>query len=453
MHDANPGRYLSRNLAAAFLAGPWNESELVDRAGVALRPRPRWVRQLARQVLAAYHHPPTDRPRELARFIELQLDARPGLRPDQQVARVRGWLFAEPTMARMPWAVPEIASVRALAEFVGVSDEELAWFADVRGLERSAGSERLRHYRYVTRERRGRTARVIEQPKPRLKAIQRQILHEILDNVPAGRAAHGFTRGRSVRSHAAEHVGSYVVVRFDLEDFFASVSAGRAYGVFRTAGYPEAVAHALTGLVTNVVPGSFWHSLAHPADPAQIGAHHRLGRRLATPHLPQGAPTSPALANLAAFRLDRRLSGLARAFGAHYTRYADDLTFSGPVTLARGAAVLRRSVSEIAAGEGFRINDAKSTLTTRAGRQRVCGVVVNDHLNVPRGEYERLKAVIHNSITQGPASQNRGGVPDFRAHLLGRIAWVASLNPGHGAKLRAEFDRIEWSLPGSGPVG
>ena len=96
--------------------------------------------------------------------------------------------------------------------------------------------------------------RVIERPKARLKEIQRWILREILAWIPVHDAAHGFVRGRSARTHASVHLGRRVVMRFDLEDFFASVSAARVYGIFRTAGYPEAVAHTLTGLCTNVVP-------------------------------------------------------------------------------------------------------------------------------------------------------------------------------------------------------
>jgi len=208
------------------------------------------------------------------------------------------------------------------------------------------------------------------------------------------------------------------------------------FGIFRTAGYPEAVAYAMTALVTNVVPSAVWQTLPRPLDPGQITAHHRLGRRLATPHLPQGAPTSPALANLAAFRLDRRLSGLAASLELNYTRYADDLTFSGSMRLVRVAGTLRRAVAEISRQEGFTVNDTKSMLATRAGCQRVCGVVVNERLNVPRRDYDVLKAILHNATVHGPASQNRQALPDFRAHLLGRISWVASLNAARGEKLR-----------------
>jgi len=139
---------------------------------------------------------------------------------------------------------------------------------------------------------------VIERPKRRLKEIQRRILCELLDWIPAHEASHGFTRGRSVRSHAREHTGQFVVVRLDLEDFFASIAAGRVYGIFRTAGYPESVAHSLTALTTNVLPSALWHALPRLADPAGIDAHHCLGRRLATPHLRKELRPPPHLRTL-----------------------------------------------------------------------------------------------------------------------------------------------------------
>jgi hypothetical protein len=235
-------------------------------------------------------------------------------------------------------------------------------------------------------------------------------------------AAHGFVRGRSARTHAAPHAGRRVVVRVDLEDFFAGVTAARVFGIFRAAGYPEGVAHVLTGLCTNAVPVS-----------ESVPGHWRLSRRLATPHLPQGAPTSPALANLAAFALDRRLTGLAGAVGATYSRYADDLVFSSDARLRTPVA----AIAEIAHAEGFRVNARKTRVMGRGRRQTVTGIVVNSHPNVPRAEYDALKAILHRASLDGPAGLDP-------AHLLGRIAWVESLNSSRGAKLRERFARIVW---------
>ncbi len=444
MYDARIRGHLARCLADAFLAGIWTAPALVDRAGQALAPRPPWVRALAHDVLAGYHRPPLDRPRELARFIETHLADRPQAEAGTAAPRVRRWLVPASAMGRRPWPVPEIASVGDLADRLGLGYGELQWLADTRGLERTVEARQLRNYRYLSLPRSHGPVRLIERPKARLMAVQRRLLHEVLDWIPAHHSAHGFTRGRSAVSHAAEHIGRHVVVRFDLEDFFAAIAAGRVFGIFRTAGYPESVAYLLTGLTTNVIPQTVWRELARSADPGPPGAAFRLGRRLATPHLPQGAPTSPALANLAVFRLDRRLTGLAAALELSYTRYADDLTFSGAARLLDNANRLRATVALIAREEGFALNDRKSALITRAGRQRVCGIVVNERLNVARAEYDTLKAILHNAIRHGPAGQNRANVPDFRAHLLGRIAWVQSLNPERGERLQRRFAQISW---------
>ncbi len=443
MHDRHTFAQLSGPLADAFLAGPWNETALVIRAGQVLEPPPAWIDSLVRAVLAAYVRRPGDRPRELAAYIDLQLrEMRPV--PGAPAPRVRRWLVAELAMGGRPWPVPGIASVGALAEYLGLEVGRLDWLADAKGLERTAADEKLRNYRYGWLPRQGGPPRVIERPKAHLKAIQRRLLHEVLDRIPAHDAAHGFTRGRSARSHAAAHTGRYVLLQFDLENFFASVAAGRVFGILRTAGYPEPVAHTLTALTTNVVPLDEWTAVPPPTSAPLIHSHRLLGRRLATPHLPQGAPTSPALANFAAFTLDRRLTGLARTLDATYTRYADDLTFSGSKPLLRRAGGIGATVSRIAREEGFAVNDRKSALSTRAGRQRVCGIVVNERLNVARTEFDELKAIIHNAARRGPAGQNLAGERDFRAHLLGRIAWVESLNPGRGTKLRRQLARIDW---------
>lgn len=443
MYDRSTRAQLSDCLADAFLAGPWNETALVIRAGQVLEPPPVWIDPLAQAVITTYARRPGDRPRELAAYVALELE-RMHPAPGAAAPRARRWLLAELSMGRRPWPVPDLPSTGALAEYLGLGAGHLDWLADVRGLERTVADEKLRNYRYGWLPRQGGPPRAIERPKARLKAIQRRLLHELLDWIPAHDAAHGFTRGRSARSHAAAHTGRDVVLGLDLENFFASVAAGRVYGIFRTAGYPEPVAHTLTALTTNALPVDEWAALPRPTAAPLIAAHHRLGRRLATPHLPQGAPTSPALANLVAFTLDRRLTGLASSLDATYTRYADDLTFSGPRRLIVRADRVRATVAKIARAEGFAVNERKATLATRAGRQRVCGIVVNEGLNVSRTEYDRLKAILHNAARRGPGAENRGHAHDFRAHLLGRIAWVESLHPARGAKLRCRFAQIAW---------
>jgi hypothetical protein len=358
--------------------------------------------------------------------------------------RERGGDPPAPHRPRHVWPVLALDSPRALAQRLELDDGQLAWLADARGLERRVGAERLRNYRYRWLERPGGLPRLIERPKARLMESQRIVLREILDAIPPYEAAHGFRRGRSARTHAAAHAGREVVVRFDLEDFFASVGFGRVLAIYHAAGYDRRTAHVLAALSTNVVPVDEWTALAVPADSALAVRQRRMGRRLAHAHLPQGAPTSPALASLAAYGLDVRLSAYAATIGARYTRYADDLAFSGDDGVRRGVPALSRAVADIAREDGFRLNAAKTRVMPRARRQSVCSVVVNAHPNVAREEYDRLKAILHEAALDGPAAANRAGVAGFEAHVRGRVSWVASLNPARGARLHERLAAVDF---------
>lgn len=209
--------------------------------------------------------------------------------------------------------------------------------------------------------------------------MKRRILSDIVGKLPAHDAAHGYVAGRSCLSGAARHAGEAVVVAADLKNFFPSTPVGRVHAIFRSIGYPNAVARMLTGLTTSVVPEIVLRRLPRGQ------RHDRQTRALFVhPHLPQGAPTSPALANLAAFSLDCRLAGLARAYAANYTRYADDLAFSGGAGLNRNADWFLWIVSQIARDEGYAVNPAKTRVMPRSVQQRVTGIVVNRHINIAR---------------------------------------------------------------------
>jgi hypothetical protein len=161
-------------------------------------------------------------------------------------------------------------------------------------------------------------------------------------------------------------------------------------------------------------------------------------------HLPQGTPASPALANLCAYRLDCRLHALAQAAGAVYSRYADDLAFSGGTAFDRSAEAFAGRVGAILLEEGFHAAYRKTRLMRQSVRQQLTGLVVNRHLNLTREDYDRLKAILTNCARNGPQGQNRDVLPDFRAHLMGCVAFVESIHPARGAKLRSLFNRIAW---------
>ena len=242
---------------------------------------------------------------------------------------------------------------------------------------------------------------------------------------------------------AARHVRSAVVLALDLRSFFASVPARRVYGVLRTAGYPEPVAHAVTGLLTTATPVRVIASMPPGGSPEQ---RHALRRALAESHLAQGAPTSPQASNLVAHGLDVRISAYARTAGATYTRYADDLVLSGGPGRApprrrrarrRGADRRRRGVRR------QRGQDQGAVGGRPAGRHR------HRRQRAPErpapGVRPAARPAAQRRADTAPQAQNQERHPDFHAHLLGRIAWVESLNPGRGRRLRAELASITWS--------
>ncbi|HZK82460.1 MAG TPA: reverse transcriptase family protein, partial [Humisphaera sp.] len=341
-------------------------------------------------------------------------------------------------------SIPNLPTEGALAKWFDLDLQILRWRADPAGRNRKHPPGPLRPYRYRWIPRREGLPRLLEIPKYALKQMQRKILADILDRVPVHFAAHGFCAGRSIVTNAAVHCGKAVVLRFDLADFFPSVSSARIFRIFRTLGYPPDVARLLMGLCTTSIPADVWD--ARPG--SRVGADFAARQRLITRHLPQGAPTSPALANLAAGRLDRRLFGIATSAGAVYTRYADDLTFSGDADLARSRKRIETLVAVVAHEEGFALNHRKTRMMRAGVRQHITGVVVNVRPNIRRAEFDRLKAILTNCVRHGPASQNRDGHPDFRAHVAGKIAHVASIHSARGAKLWGIFHRISWEDKG-----
>jgi retron-type reverse transcriptase len=431
--------WAAHNLAARLLAEPWTSQAIASAVDSVLGPihhrtREALVRRLTALGEGAY--PPA--PHRLKSYLLDSPFFRPA--PDRPVATVLDPPRFAPSRVFADLPIPALATLGDLAEWLDMPIAQLDWLSGERGGHDRATEATLRHYRYLFIKKRSGTPRLVEAPKPRLKAIQRRILREILFAVPVHRSAKGFVAGRSCLGGAQVHAGEAIVMTLDLKQFFPSIALPRVHGIFRCLGYPWAVARRLSGLCTTVTPASVFQRLPD-------AQRHDVGHReiYGVPHLPQGAPTSPALANLLAWSLDRRLSGLARAASANYTRYADDLAFSGDSGFALGRDRFCKAVESILHEEGFSLNAAKTRVMPSAMRQIVTGIVVNDHCNVGRAEFDRLKAILHNCVRTGPADQNRAGSPDFRRHLDGRVAWVEQVNPARGLKLRLIFDQIDWS--------
>jgi hypothetical protein len=347
----------------------------------------------------------------------------------------------QPVAAAAEWDVPPIESIGALADWFNVAPDALLWFADLKGHAYKTKVPRLGHYHYRVLTKKSGAIRLIEVPKPRLKELQRQILAHIIDKIPPHSSAHGFVKSRSVKTFLLPHVGQRAVLKMDLQNFFPSIPGARIQTIFRMLGYPESVADLLGGICTNAVPRHVWNAASSDADRPHVQEACLLHTR---PHLPQGAPTSPALANICAYRMDCRLTGLARSAGAEYTRYADDLAFSGGEAFERGVERFSAHVAAVLLEEGFSVNHRKTRIMRQGVRQRLAGLVANERINVMRTDFDQLKATLHNCVRLGAQSQNRTAHPRFRAHLDGRIGWVESVNPAKGQRLRMIFDKIDW---------
>ena len=375
-----------------------------------------FIPRIARRFVTTF---PPGRPRPRHSDVVQFLLRDRGFRRNRHKISVERWITGaqpmQPVRAARGWPIPAIETVGDLAEWLQISAGELEWLAD---------PWEVTHYHYRVLKKPSGAIRLIEAPKPRLKAVQRKILAEILEKIPAHPAVHGFLKGHSIKTFIAPHIAQRVVLKMDLEDFFPSISRARVQAVFRTMGYPEAVADLLGGLCATIAPREY-------------EMYNRA-------HLPQGAPSSPALANLCFYRVDCRLTGLAKAAGAKYTRYADDLAFSGGEEFERCVERFSIHAASIVEEEGFSVHYRKTRVMRQSVRQHLAGLVANQRANIRRADFDRIKATLTNCIRHGAESQNREGHTHFRLHLEGKVAFVESINLEKGKRLRELLNRIRW---------
>ena len=423
----------SRLLAASIIGGPWETGPLARRIAHAINLRGLNPERLALALVRRFGKGKTPALKDLAAAIAanthftvcFESTGRPawfrmGVEPPQ---------MTKPPANLVTFPLPAIETAKDLCAWLGVDLNALEWLADTRRRQKHARDFRLVNYSYIWKKRLGKPPRLIESPKSKLKAIQRKILDEILNKIPLHEAAHGFCRNRSIITHALLHTEKDSVACFDLKDYFHSIPPARIMAMFRTIGYPEEVSRRLTNLCIHIPNPEY---LGKPLETLPWAVR----KKILIPHLPQGAPTSPALANLCSFHLDMRLQALADSMNLTYSRYADDLTFSGGKDLKRRFSYLRGTVQGIAQDEGFTINPEKTRLMTQAQRQIVTGVVVNKRLNISRTEYDRLKATLHTY------SKSTGLDGLMKAQLRGKVEFVRALNQKRGEKLFELWKKI-----------
>lgn len=284
--------------------------------------------------------------------------------------------------------------------------EAVIWCAALLGVEVNRLEEILNnvsgHYQEFWMRKRSGGYRMISAPDKDLQAIQSTIYSRILSSVTIVHpAAVGFRCGRSVVDNAAPHLGKRYVLKMDIHDFFGSIRSSRVRQTFKKIGYPENVSKVLGALC----------------------CLHR--------HLPQGAPTSPALSNIVGYEMDRKLAALAAEYGVTYTRYADDLTFSGDVFPKEQ---IIPQVKRIIRDEKFEPNHKKTHFMNQSSRKIITGVSVASgvKLTIPKSKKREIRKNVYFILTKGLAEHQRrigSHDPAYLKRLIGMLCYWRAIEP------------------------
>ncbi len=256
-----------------------------------------------------------------------------------------------------------------------------------------------RYHQFTIKKKSG-GERVITSPRTKTFRLMLQYVNEIFKSLYTPSAyAMGFTEGRSVVTNAEKHVGHNYVFNTDLKDFFPSIDKSRVWKRLQLApfNFTSDVAHIFAGLCS------------------MKGKRIKGDEEEIAMFLPQGAPTSPIITNMICDRLDHRLAGLAKRFGLTYTRYADDITFSSHHYVYAKDGEFMKELERIITAQNLIINDAKTRLQKKGGRQEVTGLVVNDKINVTQQYIRDLRNILYIWEKYGWTVANSKFLPKYKS--------------------------------------
>lgn len=327
--------------------------------------------------------------------------------------------------------LPVIFDYKHLAILMGHTSEELAAII------------RTRHTRYkvFTIQKRNGGRRRIMAPYNDIKALQLFIKNAILDKLSHPSYVTAFTKGRSIVSNAKMHEAQAYIKKYDIENFFESISIYKVCNAFNRIGYDNIVSWRLAEICTTYVDKDryTWMQNEKPEAAELVKDLVEL-----PPFLVQGAPTSPQVANLVCYRLDKRLQGLANKLGCSYSRYADDITFS---CSEKNMLPKDYVIKSILRQEGFNLNKKKTSLSHKGQQQKVTGLLVDDHVRVP-GAYKRdVFRHLRFCLKYGGRSHFHRISPDLaygKEWLQGRILFVHSVEPEVAKTMMEQFDKVDW---------
>ncbi len=300
--------------------------------------------------------------------------------------------------------LPVIFDLKHFALLIGISVSDLA---------KMLFSDEL-FYSQLRIPKKSSGFREIDSPSMDLKYIQRWILKNILYKIRISDCAVGFCINKSILDNAKRHLNQNCIVNLDIKDFFPSISFERIYRIFAYYGYTNEVSFLLAKLCTF------------------------KGR------LPQGSPASPYLSNIACLKLDARLNAVAKKYEAVYSRYADDLTFSGQTDIKS----IVGAVSTIVKDEQFSLNKKKTRIAYSHQRQEVTGLIVNGDLvrvskNYKRNIYQELYYCSKYGVVSHMEKINCEKA-FFKEHLYGKIYFVNMVEPDEAKKMFSIANKIQW---------
>ncbi len=299
-----------------------------------------------------------------------------------------------------------------------------------------------KRYKSFTIKKKSGSGRNIHAPVKGLKSILRTLNFVLQCIYEPHEAATGFVLDKSIVDNAKKHVGHHFVLNMDLKDFFHSfdrnrVKLGFMYDPFNLNGEREPLAFLLASLCTH---------------PFEIEGEIKTV-------LPQGSPTSPAITNILCKKLDRRLTGLANRFGATYTRYADDITFSSPHNIYTDEAFNQELKRIIEEDQKLDINPKKTRLQKTGYRQEATGLIVNEKVNVRRRYIKQIRMWLYywerygyekaEQIFKRDYTADKGHVKNRNAHLVnvidGKLEFlkmVKGKDDGTYLSLKTRFDNL-----------
>jgi retron-type reverse transcriptase len=305
---------------------------------------------------------------------------------------------------------PPIFDFEHLSSLTGINRIELAQILETPEI----------YYRSFSISKRSGGERLILAPFPVLLTIQKWIKKNIVDHIPLSDAAHGFVKRRSIITFAKEHTGQSSLLHLDIRNFFPSITSKTIYGIFRQIGYPPNISLYLSKLCSY------------------------------NGHLPQGAPTSPGLSNIVSIHFDRRLLKLAESNKITYSRYADNLVFSGPYV----AFSLISTIEKILGAYGFSLNFEKTYLSTGKRKRIIVGISVSDlEIKLPRDTKRAIRQEVHYLIKNGFfAHTSKIGIRDpiYMERLFGKLQFWRQLEPTNGfvlnalSSVREMQDSLDW---------